>query len=89
MTLQDKLDEYKALPNPRILPEFRPIIGKSVADLVASGLADRALNVGQPAPDFSLPDQDANSSRLQKHWRKGRSSSASIGASGARSAILN
>ena len=58
MTLQDKLDAYKATPNPNVRPEWRPILFQTIGDLVASGQADRALKAGDRAPGFTLPNQD-------------------------------
>jgi len=61
MTLQEKLDAYKALPKPHMPPEFGPIIGRTYAALKASGLAERALKTGDRAPNFALPNQDGAS----------------------------
>lgn len=58
MTLQAKLDAYKAEPKPFFPPEFGAIAGRSMAALIASGQAERALKIGDRAPSFSLPDQD-------------------------------
>lgn len=57
MTLQDKLDAFKAEPKPHFRPEFGPIIGRTIGGLVASGQAGRALKAGDRAPAFDLPDQ--------------------------------
>ena len=56
MSLQDELDAYKASPKPNFRPEFGQISGRTVAALVASGQADRALKVGDGMPAFDLPD---------------------------------
>ena len=58
MTLQDKLDAYKAQPKPNAPPELGAISGRTIAALRASGQAERALKVGDKAPSFTLPDQD-------------------------------
>lgn len=59
MTLQDKLDAYKAGPkHPNFRPEFGPVLGRTVAGLVASGQVGQALKAGDRAPAFTLPDQD-------------------------------
>jgi peroxiredoxin len=58
MTLQQELDAYKATPKPHILPEFRPVIGRTIADLIASAQAQTARKAGERAPDFVLPDQN-------------------------------
>jgi hypothetical protein len=57
MGLQDTLDAYKAAPKPNFRPEFGPIIGRTIGALIASGQAERALKVGDRAPDFELPDE--------------------------------
>jgi len=59
MTLQERLDAYKAGPkHPNFTPEFGAISGRTVAGLIASGQAERAFKVGDAAPAFDLPDQD-------------------------------
>jgi peroxiredoxin len=58
MTLQEELDAYKATPKPHILPEFRPVIGRTIADLIASAQVQTARKAGDRAPDFVLPDQN-------------------------------
>ncbi len=59
MTLQQSLDAYKAAPRPAAFkPEFGAISGRTIAGLVASGQADRALKVGDRAPGFTPPDPD-------------------------------
>jgi hypothetical protein len=60
VTLQDKLDAAKAAPpHPTFRPEFGLIAARTISALVASGQAARALKVGDRAPAFDLPDQDA------------------------------
>lgn len=58
MTLQEKLNAYKAEPKPNFPPEFGEIAGRTIVALIASGQAARALKVGDRAPAFNLPDQD-------------------------------
>lgn len=41
---------------PKMPPEIRETFAAETAKLVASGIAARALAVGEPAPDFTLPD---------------------------------
>ncbi len=61
MTLQQQLDAYKAAPKPPAFrPEFGQISGRTIAALIASGQAGRALKVGDRAPDFALPDVDGS-----------------------------
>ncbi len=59
MSLQEELDAYKTAPKPSMVPaELGAISGRTIAGLVASGQAERALKVGDRAPVFTLPDQD-------------------------------
>jgi len=56
MALQEKLDAMREMARTRIPPEARAVMERSVADLRASGIMSRVAKVGQPAPDFTLPD---------------------------------
>src|SRR6266404_6026343 len=61
MTLQQKLDAFKAdfkagKPPYNAPPEIHPIMERATRELIASGLARRALKAGDKAPDFTLPD---------------------------------
>jgi peroxiredoxin len=59
VTLQEKLDAYKAAPaHPNFRPAFGPILGRTIGGLIASGQAERALKTDDRAPVFDLPDQD-------------------------------
>ena len=63
MTLQDKLDAFRAdfiagKPPYNTPPEIHPIMARATAELIASGLAERALKVGGQAPAFLLNDSD-------------------------------
>jgi peroxiredoxin len=65
MSLQDKLDAFKAdfkagKPPYNAPPEIHPIMERATAELIASGLAGRALKAGDRAPQFSLTDQQGN-----------------------------
>jgi len=71
MTLQEQLDACKATPKPQILPEFGPIIKKTLMDLIASGQAQHALKAGDRAPDFNLSDQDGTMISLSELLAKG------------------
>ena len=64
MTLQQKLDAFKAdfkagKPPYNAPPEIHPIMERATRELIASGLAQRALKAGDKAPDFTLPDPNA------------------------------
>ena len=56
MALQEKLDAIREMAKTRIPPEARAVMERSTDDLRASGIMSRVARVGQPAPDFTLPD---------------------------------
>jgi hypothetical protein len=56
MTLTERLDTMREAAKARIPAEARAIMQRSVDDLRASGIMNRIAEVGQPAPDFTLPD---------------------------------
>ena len=59
MSLQDKLDAFKAeFEGKKAPPEVVAVFHRSTAELIASGQAARALNVGDRAPAFRLPDSE-------------------------------
>ncbi|PTD16796.1 peroxiredoxin-like family protein [Sphingomonas fennica] len=61
MTLQAKLDEFKAgLAAGKVPPEILAKLNQSTQDLIASGLAARALKAGEAAPAFTLDDAEGN-----------------------------
>jgi len=61
MVLQEKLDAMREMAKTRIPPEARAIMERSIEDLRASGIMNRVARVGQPAPDFTLPDAEGQS----------------------------
>jgi peroxiredoxin len=63
MSLQDKLDAFKAdflagKPPYNAPSEIHPIMARATAELIASGQAERAINVGDRAPTFLLQDEN-------------------------------
>jgi hypothetical protein len=56
VTLQDRLDSLREASKARIPPETRAVMERSIEDLRASGIMRRVARVGQPAPDFTLPN---------------------------------
>ena len=56
MTLREQLDHLREAAKTRIPPEARAIMERSIEDLRASGIMDRIVKVGGPAPDFTLPN---------------------------------
>ena len=63
MSLQARLDAFKAdfeagKPPYNVPPSVIETMHRATAELIASGAADRALKVGDKAPDFTLDDPD-------------------------------
>ena len=61
--LKDRLDEFKktfesGAPPYNVAPEKIATMHRATAELKASGIEDRALKVGDRAPDFALFNQD-------------------------------
>jgi peroxiredoxin len=54
MALQDKLNEYKANFEKNAPPEALEVMHRATVDLRNSGILDRALKVGDKAPEFEL-----------------------------------
>jgi hypothetical protein len=73
--LQSRLDEFKKALESGAPPYNAPreaieTMHRATAELKASGLEDRALKVGDRAPEFSLFNQDhvqVNSAELLRH----------------------
>jgi hypothetical protein len=58
MTLREQLNELREKSAARTPPETRDVMRRVVEDLRRSGLADRALKVGDRVPAVTLPDED-------------------------------
>ncbi len=56
MTLQEHLDAHKARAQARRTPEELETLERAVGDLRRSGILAGVPKVGEPAPDFILPD---------------------------------
>ncbi len=56
MALQDKLDAMREMAKSRLPAEALAVVERSTADLRASGIMERVAKVGQPAPEFTLPN---------------------------------
>jgi hypothetical protein len=54
MALQDKLNEHKANFEKNAPPEALEVMHRATVDLRNSGILDRALKVGDKAPEFEL-----------------------------------
>ena len=57
MSLQDKLDETKKQLKSNIPPEALTIMHRAADNLRHSGIMDRVLKAGDPAPEFILPNE--------------------------------
>ena len=58
MSLKEKLDATRAASTARVPADKRAIMTRASADLRASGILQKVLAVGQPAPEFSAPNHD-------------------------------
>jgi hypothetical protein len=56
MSLQERLDAIRAASKKRIPSEAQAVMQRSIDDLRASGIMSGIVHVGQPAPDFTLPN---------------------------------
>jgi hypothetical protein len=54
--LESRIRAFREERIPKMPPEIRETFAAETATLVASGIAARALAVGEHAPDFTLPD---------------------------------
>jgi hypothetical protein len=64
VSLRDELQARKAASRERMPPGAFDTIGGFVEELRASGIADRAPQPGDRAPDFTLPDLHGGQIRL-------------------------
>jgi AhpC/TSA family len=58
MSLADKLAATRAAAEARIPPDRQVIMERATEDLRRSGILDRIVAVGQPAPSFELTNHD-------------------------------
>lgn len=71
ITLSQQLAEFKASFKQRVAPERIAMMEAATADLKAIGIEQRALKVGDTAPDLSLPDALGKPVILSELWRRG------------------
>lgn len=64
MSLTEELARRESEGRAKLPPERRGMYDRALAALEASGIADRALNEGDIAPDFELPDPMGKPVRL-------------------------
>ena len=60
MKLQEKLNTMKKESMAGRPPEVVATMLQEVENLVQSGITDRAIKVGEPLPEFALPDETGN-----------------------------
>ncbi|MBB1127406.1 hypothetical protein [Thiospirillum jenense] len=60
MKLQEALDAMKKEFIASKPPEVTSVLLKETEKLVQSGIADRAIKVGETLPEFALPDAKGN-----------------------------
>ena len=56
MSLQPRLDAIKKSFREQACPEMTALFDRTTQELIDSGQAERALDVGGEFPDFALPD---------------------------------
>lgn len=61
MGLQDKLDDMRRTFESSAPPEALAVMHRATKDLRSSGIMERALKVGDRAPEFALPNINGNS----------------------------
>lgn len=71
MALNDQLDSLTAKLRAMVPAERLLLVDRFAEDLVKSGLAERALKIGDHAPNFELPDGDGMLWRLEDLLRTG------------------
>ena len=71
MTLQGQLDTIRERSKSRVPPETRAIMQRSIDDLRAGGIMTRVARVGQPAPDFALPNAAGRTVGLRELLARG------------------
>jgi AhpC/TSA family protein len=71
MSLQEQLDGLRAKSQARIPPEAQIVMRRSIEEVRASGILSRVPKVGDPAPDFTLPNAAGQSVSLAGLLAKG------------------
>jgi hypothetical protein len=64
MSLKEALQEFKNGVAAQLPAEDVALMDKATEDLIRSGIAARARQVGEPAPDFTLPNTSGETVKL-------------------------
>jgi hypothetical protein len=71
MSLREQLEAIKAGAQTRIPAEVRAIMERAIDDVRASGILEHVVRVGEPAPDFTLPNTDGKPVSLGRFLARG------------------
>ncbi len=71
MKLQEKLDAFRKNFEKQVPPEALEIMHRATEDLRNSGIMDRAVKVGDKAPDFTLRNTSGHEASLSQLLSKG------------------
>lgn len=69
--LKQELEAFRASFMDKVPVEIRDAMGRADADLLASGIVERALGTDQRAPDFDLPDATGTTVSLSELLSRG------------------
>ena len=61
MKLNETLQQIKAASRAKFPAEAAAVVARATTQLEQSGIINKALNAGEPAPTFELPDWQGNS----------------------------
>ena len=71
MTLQEKLNNLKAIFEKSAPKETLKIMHRATGDLINSGIMEGVVKIGDTAPKFELKDNDEKVTRLKDVFAKG------------------
>ena len=71
MALQQKLDTFRANFETQLGPEGKAILDNEAVRVKKTGVEERALKVGQRAPNFELPDMQGHKVSLAQLHAEG------------------
>lgn len=71
MSLQDKLDAYKAGFKEKVPAETRAVMERATADLRASGILEKTIKTGDALPPFELKNQNGEIVRSEDLLARG------------------